>query len=154
MPAENTLQLVIQVEANKANNSIKSVNASLSSLESTAVSAARGASQGVDGLTASVAKGAAAGTLLAHAFEKVVGWVKVQAIADNPRAVQAATTVDRAAIVFLREHVKRSFPAGVLGLRDQVGYYALVHAAWRISPTHAIYPNNECWWRQVFYRAA
>ncbi len=76
MASDNTLQLVIQVEADKANNSIKSVNASLSSLESTAVSASRGASQGVDGLTASVAKGAAAGTLLAHAFEKVVGWVK------------------------------------------------------------------------------
>jgi hypothetical protein len=72
----NTLQLVIQVEADNANNSIKSVNASLSSLESTAVSAARGASQGIDGLTASVARGAAAGTVLAHAFEKVVGWVK------------------------------------------------------------------------------
>ncbi len=73
MPADNALQLVIQVEADKANHSIKSVNASLSSLESTAVSAARGASRGVDGLTASIAKGAAAGTLLAHAFEKVPG---------------------------------------------------------------------------------
>lgn len=38
--ADNTLQLVIQVEADKANNSIKSVNASPSSLETTALSAA------------------------------------------------------------------------------------------------------------------
>ncbi len=30
----------------------------------------------VDGFTVSVAKGAAAGTVVAHAFEKVVGWVK------------------------------------------------------------------------------
>ncbi len=58
MPADNTLELGIQTD--KANNSIKSVNASLSSLEATAVSAARGASQGIDGLAASVAKGAAA----------------------------------------------------------------------------------------------
>ncbi len=46
---------------------------------------------------------------------------------------------DRAAVVLLRRHVKRRFPPGVLELRDQVGYYAVVHAAWRISQTHAIY---------------
>jgi len=32
-----------------------------------------------------------------------------------------------------------------------VAYYTVVHAAWRISECHAIYPNNECWWRQTFY---
>jgi len=53
---------------------------------------------------------------------------------------------DRAAVVLLREQVKRRFPAGALELRDQVGYCALVHAAWRISQAHAIYPNNERFW--------
>ena len=52
---------------------------------------------------------------------------------------------DRAAVVLVHEHVRRRFPPGVLELSDQVGYYAVVHAAWRISQTHAIHPNNECW---------
>ena len=57
MPADNTLQLVIQVDADKANASIKSVNTGLSSIETTAVSTATGASRGIDGMTASIAKG-------------------------------------------------------------------------------------------------
>ena len=52
MAADNTLQLVIQVDADKANAS-----PSLSSIETTAVSAAKGASRGIDGMTASMAKG-------------------------------------------------------------------------------------------------
>ena len=43
MAADNTLQLVIQVDADKANASIKCVNTGLSSIETTAVSAAKGA---------------------------------------------------------------------------------------------------------------
>ena len=44
MPAENKLELVIQVDAAGANASIKSVNTNLSGLEKTAVSSAKGAS--------------------------------------------------------------------------------------------------------------
>lgn len=43
MAADSKLELVIAVDADKANASIKSVNTGLSSLETTAVSAARGA---------------------------------------------------------------------------------------------------------------
>ncbi len=75
---DNKLELVVEVDVNRANASIKSVNAGLSSMEATAVKAARGASSGIDGLTVSVAKGAAAAGVLASAFERVVGWVKAQ----------------------------------------------------------------------------
>jgi hypothetical protein len=75
MPADNKLELVVEVDVNRANASIKSVNAGLSSMEATAVKASRGASSGIDGLTVSVAKGAAAAGVLASAFERVVGWV-------------------------------------------------------------------------------
>jgi hypothetical protein len=78
MAADNKLELVVEVDVNRANASIKSVNAGLSSMEATAVKAARGASSGIDGLTVSVAKGAAAAGVLASAFERVVSWVKTQ----------------------------------------------------------------------------
>jgi hypothetical protein len=73
---DNKLELIVEVDVDRANASIKSVNKGLSSFEQAAKTAARGASQGIDGFTVSVAKGAAAGAVLAHAFEKVVGWVK------------------------------------------------------------------------------
>jgi hypothetical protein len=41
-----------------------------------AARSARGASAGIDGLTATMVKGAAAGTVLGHAFEQAVGWLK------------------------------------------------------------------------------
>ena len=63
MAADNTLQLVIQVDAGKANASIKSANTGLSSSETTAVAAAKGASQRIDGTTASMAKGAPKGVV-------------------------------------------------------------------------------------------
>ncbi|HWR54464.1 MAG TPA: hypothetical protein VN428_25375, partial [Bryobacteraceae bacterium] len=73
---DNKLELIVEVDVDRANASIKSINKGLSSFEQAAKTAARGASQGIDGFAVSVAKGAAAGTVLAHAFEKVVGWVK------------------------------------------------------------------------------
>ncbi|MGB9611494.1 MAG: hypothetical protein ACPL7M_11030, partial [Bryobacteraceae bacterium] len=92
MPADNRLELVVTVDADKANASIKSVHAGLSSLETTAVSAARGASRGIDGMTAAMVKGATAGNLLADAIEKALGWVKqftvgsVMLAAENAKA--------------------------------------------------------------------
>jgi len=59
--ADNRLELVVEVDTNRANASIKSVNASLSSMEAAAVKTARGAAQGVDGMTAAMVKGATAG---------------------------------------------------------------------------------------------
>jgi hypothetical protein len=52
--ADNKLELVVTVDTDKANASIKSVNAGLSSLETTAVSVTLGASRGIDGMTASI----------------------------------------------------------------------------------------------------
>jgi hypothetical protein len=49
--ADNKLELVVTIEVDKANQSIKSVNTNLSNIEATATKAARGASQGIDGMT-------------------------------------------------------------------------------------------------------
>jgi hypothetical protein len=61
MADNNKLELVVEVDVNKANASIKSVNTGLSSMEQAASKAAHGASAGIDGMTASMVKGAAAG---------------------------------------------------------------------------------------------
>lgn len=68
MADNNKLSLVVEIDVNKANASIKTVNVSLSSIEQAAAKAARGASSGIDGMTASMMKGAAAGNLIADAF--------------------------------------------------------------------------------------
>ena len=64
MAADNKLELVIQVDAAGANASIKSVNTSLSGLERTAVSSAKGASKGIDGMTLSMTKAVVAGNAI------------------------------------------------------------------------------------------
>ncbi|MCZ2156540.1 MAG: hypothetical protein LC114_22000 [Bryobacterales bacterium] len=90
--ADNKLELIVEVETNRANASIKSVNAHLPSLESTAVKTARGASTGIDRMTASMAKGAAAGNLFADAIKSALNRVKdftigsVMAAAENAKA--------------------------------------------------------------------
>ena len=76
MPSDNKLELVVEVDANRANASIKSVNTNLSSIEQTAANAARGASQGIDGMTASMVKGATAGNLLADAIKRAIDFAK------------------------------------------------------------------------------
>ena len=67
MADHNKLELVVEVDVNKANASIKSVNTGLSSMEQAASKAAR-ASVGIDGMTASMVKGAAAGNLIAESI--------------------------------------------------------------------------------------
>jgi len=62
MAADNKLELVVEIDTNRANASIKSVDSSLSSMEAAADRSARGASTGIDGLTASMVKGAVVGT--------------------------------------------------------------------------------------------
>jgi hypothetical protein len=95
MAAANTLQLIIQVDADKANASIKSVNTGLSSIETTAVGAAKGASHGIDGMTASMVKGATAGNLLAEVIKTALTWAKDWTVG----AVQAAAQVSRMTVV-------------------------------------------------------
>ena len=90
--ADNRLELVVEVDTNRANASIKSVNASLSSMEVSAVKAARGAAQGIDGMTAAMVKGATAGNLLADAIKSALTWAKeftvgsVMMAAENAKA--------------------------------------------------------------------
>lgn len=92
MPTDNKLELVVEIETNRANASIKSVNASLSSMEATAAKSARGAAQGIDGMTAAMVKGATAGNLFADAIKSAVTWAKeftvgsVMMAAENAKA--------------------------------------------------------------------
>jgi hypothetical protein len=90
--ADNRLELVVEVDTNRANASIKSVNASLSSMEASAVKTARGAAQGIDGMTAAMVKGATAGNLLSDAIKSALTWAKeftlgsVMMAAENAKA--------------------------------------------------------------------
>ncbi len=90
--ADNKLELVVEVDTNRANASIKSVNSGLSSMEATAAKSARGATQGIDGMTAAMVKGATAGNLFADAIKSAVTWAKeftvgsVMMAAENAKA--------------------------------------------------------------------
>lgn len=90
--ADNKLELVVEVDVNKANASIKTVNSGLSSIEQTAAKAAHGASSSIDGMTAAMVKGATAGGLLADAIKSAVAWAKeftvgsVMMAAENAKA--------------------------------------------------------------------
>ena len=95
MASDNKIELVVTVEVDKANQSIKSVNANLSGIEQAAVKAARGASQGIDGMTAAMVKGATAGNLFAEAIKKAIETVKEWTIDAAKQAAQE----ERAAIV-------------------------------------------------------
>ena len=88
--ADNRLELVVEVDTNRANASIKSVNASLSSMEASAVKTARGASQGIDGMTAAMVKGATAGNLLATAIKSALIWAKEFTVGSVMMAAQNA----------------------------------------------------------------
>ena len=76
MADNNKLELVVEVDVNKANASIRSVNTGLSSMEHAATKAAHGAAQGIDSMTASMVKGAAAGNLIADAFKTALDFAK------------------------------------------------------------------------------
>ena len=72
----NKLELVVEVDVNKANASIKTINTGLSSMEQAASNAARGAAAGMDQMTASMVKGATAGNLIAESIKKALDWAK------------------------------------------------------------------------------
>ena len=91
MADNNKLELVVEVDVNKANASIKSINSGLSSMEQAAVKAGTGASGGIDAMTRSMAKGVAAGELLVEGLKKVVEWVKEWTI----EAARSAANLER-----------------------------------------------------------
>src|SRR5450631_1354465 len=91
MADNNKLELVVEVDVNKANASIKSINTGLSSMEQAAGKAASGAAAGIDGMTASMVKGATAGNLLADSIQKALDWAKEWTIG----AVEYAAHTDR-----------------------------------------------------------
>lgn len=76
MADKSKIELVIEVDPAKANAGIKSVNNGLSGMEQAAVRAARVTSSGMDGFTASMVKGAAAGNLIAESVKTALGWLK------------------------------------------------------------------------------
>ena len=88
---DNKLELVVEVDVNKANASIKSINTGLSSMEQAAAKAARGASTGIDGFTVSMVKGATAGNLLADAIKHAIDWIKQWTL----EAAKSAANTDR-----------------------------------------------------------
>ena len=94
MADNSKLELVVEVDVNKANASIKSVNTGLSSMEQAATQAARGASQGIDGMTASMVKGATAGNLLADSIKSALNWAKEWTLG----AAQHAAHTDKMAL--------------------------------------------------------
>jgi hypothetical protein len=76
MADKSKIELVIEVDPSKGNAGIKSINTGLSSMEQSAVRATRSASQGMDGFTSSMVKGAAVGNLLAEGIRTALGWLK------------------------------------------------------------------------------
>ena len=88
MAADNKLELVIQLDAAGANASIKSVNTSLSGLAKTALSSARGASQAIEGMAASMAKAVVVGKAIYD-----VGKEAFQAIKEFTRGAMETAAV-------------------------------------------------------------
>jgi hypothetical protein len=68
MPTDHRLELTVEIDINKANASIKSMNAGLSGIEQSATQTAQAASQGIDGVMTAMVKGATAGNLLPDAI--------------------------------------------------------------------------------------
>ncbi|MEN6532170.1 MAG: hypothetical protein ABFD89_00810 [Bryobacteraceae bacterium] len=111
MAADGKLELVVEVDSKRANASIKSINTGLSSMERAAVGSASAASSGIDGLTSSVTKGAFAGTLLASALERVVGWLKEYGV----EAVKYAARTETMTVVTQQLARVNGYEGDVLG---------------------------------------
>ena len=98
MADNNKLELVVEVDVNKANASIKSVNTGLSGMEQAAAKAARGASAGIDGMTASMVMGAVAGNLIAESIKKALDWAKEWTLG----AAEHAAHTDKMSLALLK----------------------------------------------------
>ncbi len=103
MAADNRVELVVVVESDEANQSIKSVNASLSNLEQHAVDSARRASSGIDGMTASMVKGATAGNLLSDTIKQAIQWAKEWTI-DAAKAAAHVERLENATLALAKAH--------------------------------------------------
>jgi len=71
----NKLELVVEVDVNKANASIKTINTGLSSMEQAASKAAHGAAAGMIRY-GQHGEGATAGNLIAESIKKALDWAK------------------------------------------------------------------------------
>ena len=121
--ADSKLELVVTVDADKANASIKSVNAGLSSIETTAVSAARGASRGIDGMTAAMVKGATAGNLLADAIKTALSWAKSWTI-DAAKLAAHEARLEASTLALARAHgVSTAAALKAVEAVRQIGYH-------------------------------
>jgi hypothetical protein len=121
--ADNKLELVVEVDTNRANASIKSVNAGLSRMEQTAAKAARGASAGIDGMTASMVKGATAGNLLAEGIKKAVEWAKNWTVeAAKMAAHESRMEASGRALAKAHGIAAEAFEKSVEGVR-KIGYH-------------------------------
>jgi len=83
MANDNRLQLAIEIQAAKAKAQIEGVNQGLAGIQWIAVSVAKNASEGIDGMTASTVNGSLAGDLLA---ETIKGIARLPYFADAARA--------------------------------------------------------------------
>ena len=111
------------IDTDKANASIKSVNAGLSSIETTAVSAARGTSQGIDGMTAAMVKGATAGNLLAEAIKTALSWAKSCTI-DAAKLAAHEARLEVSTLALARAHgVSETAALRAVEAVRQIGYH-------------------------------
>ena len=126
MASDNKLELVVEVDVNKANASIKSINTGLSSMKQAAGKAARGASAGIDGLTVSMVKGSAAGNLLAGVVYFLVfphwGWRAMFFIGGIPALLA----------IYVRTFVKESEVWERTRTRDWGQYARSLASHWKI----------------------
>jgi len=120
--ADSKLELVVTVDTEKANASIKSVNAGLSSIETTAVSAARGASRGIDGMTAAMVKGATAGNLLANAIQSALKPIKEFTIGSVMLAAQNAKAEAGVRAMAQAHGVSAAVAARHVAAIEQIGF--------------------------------
>ncbi len=114
MASDNKLELVIEVQADKANAQIKGVNQSLAGFERIAVNVAKNASDGIDGMTASMVKGSLAGNLLAETIRDAAGAVKEYVVG----AVELAAHTER--LLIGTEALARSRGIDARAAREQV----------------------------------
>jgi hypothetical protein len=91
MSDTNKMELVVELNPQQANAALGGINKNLSEVERAAVQAARNSSTAMDGMTASMVKGATAGNLLADSIKNVVNWVKEWSIG----AAEATAHVER-----------------------------------------------------------
>jgi len=96
--ADSKLELVVTVDADKANASIKSINRGLSSIEATAASSTRSASRGIDGMTASMTKAVVAGQAIYAALLSAARALRSLALGAIETQDQLGKTVQKVGI--------------------------------------------------------